>query len=109
MQAFITQDATDRDFLVRNMRSFNLPVLNVVDERQSRVPFKITEEVCISFSKTSCLMLIYLLIWFSCYYLPQMRMLGIHSRLDQVFDAPDAVKEVLINQFGLDSSVGLLF
>ncbi|XP_070043138.1 structural maintenance of chromosomes protein 5 isoform X1 [Nicotiana tabacum] len=76
-KAFITQDAADRDFLVKNMRSFNLPVLNVADERPSRVPFKITEE---------------------------MRMLGIHSRLDQVFDAPDAVKEVLINQFGLDSS-----
>lgn len=54
MQAFITQDAADRDFLVKNMRSFNLPVLNVADERPSRVPFKITEEVCISFSKTSC-------------------------------------------------------
>ncbi|KAK4379719.1 hypothetical protein RND71_001581 [Anisodus tanguticus] len=33
-----------------------------------------------------------------------MRMLGIDSRLDQVFDAPDAVKEVLISQFQLEHS-----
>lgn len=38
----------------------------------------------------------------------QMRALGIHSRLDQVFDAPVAVKEVLIGQFGLEYSVTLL-
>lgn len=76
-KAFITQDAADRDFLVRNMRSFDVPILNVSDESQSRVPFQVTEE---------------------------MRMLGIDSRLDQVFDAPDAVKEVLISQFRLDHS-----
>lgn len=34
-----------------------------------------------------------------------MRELGIYSRLDQVFEAPDAVKEVLISQFGLEHSV----
>lgn len=38
----------------------------------------------------------------------QMRALGIYSRLDQVFDAPVAVKEVLIGQFGLEYSVTLL-
>ncbi|KAM3265363.1 structural maintenance of chromosomes protein 5 [Capsicum annuum] len=76
-KAFITQDAADRDFLVRNMRSFDVPVINLSDESQSRVPFQVTEE---------------------------MRMLGIDSRLDQVFDAPDAVKEVLISQFRLDHS-----
>ncbi|XP_055817901.1 structural maintenance of chromosomes protein 5 [Solanum dulcamara] len=76
-KAFITQDAADRDFLFRNMRSFDVPIINVADESQSRVPFQITEE---------------------------MRMLGIDSRLDQVFDAPDAVKEALIGQFRLDHS-----
>lgn len=35
----------------------------------------------------------------------QMHALGIYSRLDQVFDAPVAVKEVLIGQFGLEYSV----
>lgn len=34
-----------------------------------------------------------------------MRELGIYSRLDQVFDAPFAVKEVLTSQFSLDRSV----
>ncbi|MCD9560307.1 Structural maintenance of chromosomes protein 5 [Datura stramonium] len=76
-KAFITQDAADRDFLVRNMRSFGLPIINIADESQSRAPFQVTEE---------------------------MRMLGIDSRLDQVFDAPDAVKEALISQFRLDYS-----
>lgn len=40
-----------------------------------------------------------------CYIIWQMRKLGIHARLDQVFDAPAAVKEVLISQSGLDHSV----
>lgn len=35
----------------------------------------------------------------------QMHALGIYSRLDEVFDAPLVVKEVLISQFGLDKSV----
>lgn len=34
-----------------------------------------------------------------------MRELGIESRLDQVFDAPNAVKDVLISQSSLDRSV----
>lgn len=38
----------------------------------------------------------------------QMNELGIYTRLDQVFDAPDAVKEVLISQCGLDRSVRFL-
>ncbi|CAN4080585.1 unnamed protein product [Withania somnifera] len=76
-KAFIAQDPADRDYLVRNMRSFDVPILNVSDASQSCVPFQVTEE---------------------------MHMLGIDSRLDQVFDAPDAVKEVLISQFRLDHS-----
>lgn len=41
-------------------------------------------------------------------HLLQMRELGICNRLDQVFDAPDAVKDVLISQAGLEHSVFLL-
>lgn len=46
--------------------------------------------------------------YISFHYLIQMKMLGINSRLDQVFDAPLAVKEVLISQFALQNSVCLL-
>ena len=38
-----------------------------------------------------------------------MRKIGICARLDQIFDAPAAVREVLISQSGLDHSVSLLF
>ncbi|XP_051147312.1 structural maintenance of chromosomes protein 5 isoform X2 [Andrographis paniculata] len=61
-KAFITQDSEDRDVLVRNLRSFDVPVIN------------------------------------------HMCKIGISSRLDQVFEAPYAVKEVLITQFGLNHS-----
>lgn len=77
-KAFITQDPSDRDLLVENLRPFGLPIINYVrDEGSQKTPFQITEE---------------------------MRMLGIYSRLDQIFEAPHAVKEVLINQFGLECS-----
>ncbi|KAL0464463.1 UNVERIFIED_CONTAM: Structural maintenance of chromosomes protein 5 [Sesamum latifolium] len=77
-KAFITQDLEDRDLLVKNLRSFDVPVINHVrNEGGRREPFQATDE---------------------------MRKLGISSRLDQVFEAPHAVKEVLIGQFGLDHS-----
>ncbi|XP_020114190.1 structural maintenance of chromosomes protein 5 [Ananas comosus] len=77
-KSFITQDGSDRDFLVRNLKSYDIPILNYVPERGSRrAPFNIT---------------------------PEMRELGICSRLDQVFDAPSAVKDVLISQAALDNS-----
>lgn len=77
-KAFITQDAADRDTLVRTLKPFDVPVLNFVSDRANNsVPFDISEE---------------------------MHRLGIYSRLDQVFDAASAVKEVLISQFGLDRS-----
>lgn len=77
-KSFITQDSGDRDHLVKNLRSFDVPVLNFVrDDRGRKEAFSISNE---------------------------MRELGIHSRLDQVFEAPDAVKEVLTSQFGLDLS-----
>ncbi|KAL5827330.1 hypothetical protein ACOSQ3_019161 [Xanthoceras sorbifolium] len=77
-KSFITQDAGDRDFLVKNLKSFDVPILNYVsnDSRQKEA-FQISEE---------------------------MRALGISARLDQVFDAPNAVKEVMTSQFGLEYS-----
>ncbi|GAB2216841.1 hypothetical protein Droror1_Dr00024621 [Drosera rotundifolia] len=77
-KSFITQDSDDRDFLVRNMKSYDVPILNYVPDRgDQRGPPQISEK---------------------------MRALGIYSRLDQVFYAPIAVKEVLISQFGLEHS-----
>ncbi|CAN6806044.1 unnamed protein product [Brassica oleracea] len=75
---FITQDPDDRDLLVRNLKRFDVPVLNYVrDSGNHSAPFHISDH---------------------------MRSLGLHSRLDQIFDAPGAVKEVLTSQFGLDDS-----
>lgn len=76
-KSFITQDSRDRDFLVRNMKSFDVPILNYVGGEARHNPFNVSEE---------------------------MHSLGIYSRLDQVFDAPNAVKEVLISQCGLNNS-----
>ncbi|CAL5049785.1 unnamed protein product [Urochloa decumbens] len=77
-KAFITQDASDRDYLVKNIGDYGIPILNYVDDKlQRKQPYNIT---------------------------PEMEQLGIYSRLDQVFNAPPAVKDVLISQAGLDSS-----
>ncbi|OMO50483.1 RecF/RecN/SMC [Corchorus capsularis] len=77
-KSFITQDSRDRDFLVKNLESFDVPILNYVGGQSDRKePFEISN---------------------------QMRELGIYSRLDQVFDAPTAVKEVLTSQCSLDRS-----
>ncbi|XP_074559308.1 structural maintenance of chromosomes protein 5 isoform X2 [Curcuma longa] len=77
-KSFITQDPEDRDFLVRNLKSCNVPILNYVENRgTNRMTFQVSN---------------------------RMRELGICNRLDQVFDAPDAVKDVLISQAGLEHS-----
>ncbi|KAF3437342.1 hypothetical protein FNV43_RR20095 [Rhamnella rubrinervis] len=77
-KSFITQDSCDRDHLVRNLKHFDVPVLNYMENGGYRKePFQISDE---------------------------MRALGIYSRLDQVFNAPTAVKEVLISQCNLDKS-----
>lgn len=77
-KSFITQDSGDRDFLVKNLRPFDVPVLNYVGKSgRQKEPLHIAEKL---------------------------HALGIYSRLDQVFDAPDAVKEVMISQFGLEYS-----
>nr|XP_043611222.1 structural maintenance of chromosomes protein 5 [Erigeron canadensis] len=77
-KAFITQDSADRDYLFKNLRSFDVPVINhVADESRNPEPLHISHE---------------------------MSSIGLYSRLDQVFDAPYAVKEVLIGQAGLEHS-----
>ncbi|KAI3942684.1 hypothetical protein MKW92_020092 [Papaver armeniacum] len=77
-RSFVAQDADDRDVLVEGLKQFDVPVLNYVGGRgNDRVPLQLSEE---------------------------MQKLGMYSRLDQVFDGPSAVKEVLISQFGLQYS-----
>ncbi|CAI0404702.1 unnamed protein product, partial [Linum tenue] len=76
--AFITQDPSDRDFLVKKLKGFDVPILNYVKNgSHGQQSFEVSRE---------------------------MHELGIYSRLDQVFDAPDIVKEVLVGQFGLDAA-----
>ncbi|KAK9058096.1 hypothetical protein SSX86_022936 [Deinandra increscens subsp. villosa] len=77
-KAFITQDSADRDFLFKNLRSFDVAVINhVADGSRNPEPLDISQE---------------------------MASMGLYSRLDQVFDAPYAVKEVLIGQASLETS-----
>ncbi|CAM0872704.1 unnamed protein product [Alopecurus aequalis] len=77
-KSFITQDASDRDLLVRQLKQYGIPVLNYTGDNIVRCePFNITLE---------------------------MKQLGIKSRLDQEFEAPPAVKNVLITQASVDHS-----
>jgi len=46
MQSFITQDPCDRDFLVNNLRHYNVPVLNYTGrDSQQRKPSEISPGV----------------------------------------------------------------
>ncbi|CAM8889041.1 unnamed protein product [Rhodiola kirilowii] len=77
-KSFITQDPRDRDLLVKNLKSFDVPILNYsATGNCNREPFVLPQEL---------------------------RRLGISTRLDQVFDGPTAVKDVLLNQCGLENS-----
>ncbi|KAL5203163.1 hypothetical protein ABZP36_014115 [Zizania latifolia] len=77
-KSFITQHASDRDLLVRQLKQYGIPVLNYMgDNSIRREPLNITLE---------------------------MQQVGIYSRLDEVFEAPAAVKNVLISQANLDRS-----
>ncbi|XP_017441646.1 structural maintenance of chromosomes protein 5 isoform X2 [Vigna angularis] len=68
-KSFITQDSGDRDLLVKHLQFFDVPVLNYTgDGGHQREPFEISEDK---------------------------RALGIYSRLDQIFEAPIAVKEYI--------------
>ncbi|TVU04118.1 hypothetical protein EJB05_50313, partial [Eragrostis curvula] len=76
-KSFITQDASDHDELARQMKQYEVPVLNYnMDKAIKREPLNITRD---------------------------MQQLGIFSRLDQIFEAPYAVKDVLIMNSDLDS------
>ncbi|KAH9312049.1 hypothetical protein KI387_027084, partial [Taxus chinensis] len=77
-KSFITQDPYDRDLLVKNLKPFDIPVLNYTGNRQMQNKPLVVSDM--------------------------MRNLGITSRLDEVFEAPSAVKEVLISQAALDHS-----
>lgn len=45
-QSFITQDASDRDLLVRQFKKYDIPVLNYMGDKGMRTePFNITMEV----------------------------------------------------------------
>lgn len=111
LQSFITQDSSDRDFLVKNLQSFDVPILNYVrDESGRKAPFEISKQVPVSYGQIQYFIQADLskLMFVLCFLLiGQMHELGIYSRLDQVFDAPTAVKEVLTSQFGLEHSVCL--
>ncbi|TVU29709.1 hypothetical protein EJB05_21288, partial [Eragrostis curvula] len=75
---YIWKDASDCDKLVSKMKHYGVPVLNYTADRgMRREPFNIT---------------------------PDMQQLGIFSRLDQVFEAPSVVKDILISQAALDCS-----
>ncbi|GLJ07233.1 hypothetical protein SUGI_0062420 [Cryptomeria japonica] len=77
-KSFITQDPYDRDLLVKNLKPFDIPVLNYTGNRLTQnKPLPVSDA---------------------------MHKLGIMSRLDEVFEAPSAVKEVLISQAALDHS-----
>mgnify|MGYP004711582087 CR=1 FL=1 len=67
--------------------------------------FKLLRRYHYDMNSNSVLRINLLLINVSLHCLNQMRMLGIYSRLDQIFEAPYAVREVLISQFGLEYSV----
>lgn len=119
IQSFITQDSGDRDLLVRNLSSFDVPVLNYTGaDSHRREPFQISEDVYFlepfSFIVSEGILVCrpppppsYPSFVDSLSFL-QMCTLGIYARLDEVFDAPMAVTEVLTGQCGLDHSVCIL-
>jgi len=44
-QSFITQDDSDRDYMVRQMKKYGIPVLNYAGERTRTWPLNITPEL----------------------------------------------------------------
>lgn len=46
LQSFVTQDSSDRDFLVHNLKQYDVPILNYVGEgRVGGSQFEVTQEV----------------------------------------------------------------
>jgi len=78
------------------------------NEGRAALPFQLSEEVCGVGASAMYHIWTVLRILLSFFYIKQMHSLGLYSRIDQVFDAPNAVKEVLTGQFGLDHSVCFL-
>ena len=94
------------------------------DEGRAPLPFQLTKEVCdlgpnyvLQLNGPTILSSIcFLFFWKSNHLIShffffdtkQMHSIGIYSWLDQVFNAPNAVKEVWTGQFGLDRSVSSL-
>ena len=94
------------------------------DEGRAPLPFQLTKEVCdlgpnyvLQLNSPTILSSICFFYFFGevtilsliCFFdTKQMHSIGIYSRLDQVFNAPNAVKEVWTGQFGLDRSVSFL-
>ncbi|KAI4971593.1 hypothetical protein ZWY2020_002507 [Hordeum vulgare] len=77
-RSFITQNASDRDLLVRQLKEYGTPILNYTGGNSIMCePLNIT---------------------------PEMKQLGITSRLDQEFEAPPVVENVLITQALVDQS-----
>ncbi|KAH9304922.1 hypothetical protein KI387_009326, partial [Taxus chinensis] len=76
--SFITQDPYDRDLLVKKLKPFDIPVPNYSGNRKMQNKPLVVSDM--------------------------MHNLGITSRLDEVFEAPSVVKEVLISQAALDHS-----
>lgn len=55
LQSFITQDSRDRDLLVKNFKSFDIPVLNYVGNGSDHgEPFQVSDEVCYEASMRLC-------------------------------------------------------
>ncbi|XP_024515429.1 structural maintenance of chromosomes protein 5 [Selaginella moellendorffii] len=76
-KSFVTQDAQDRDLLVRNLKQYDVPVINFTGDEPPVPGMRIT---------------------------PQMESLGVSGRLDQVIAGPQVVKDVLVGQFALNYS-----
>lgn len=79
-KSFVTQDPIDRDFLYEKLKLFDIPILNKREVSSNTQPFELDSKL---------------------------RELGLYTRLDQVFDAPDAVRDILTSQTGIsDAFVG---
>ncbi|CAM6102353.1 unnamed protein product [Calypogeia fissa] len=76
-KAFVTQNNEDRDLLVKNLKQFEVPVINQRMGQFRHPPREVT---------------------------PAMMQLGITTRLDEVIEAHAVVKMLLIGQSGLDNS-----
>lgn len=75
-RAFVTQDVRDRDLLQKNLKSFEVPIINAREQNNRNAPL----------------------------VTPEMQEMGIVARLDQVINAPDVIKHVLNGQAVLDHS-----